>query len=385
MTADLAEPLDLAQVLMRAPSVTPADLGALDALQAALEALGFACTRLPFGEVDNLYARLGTQGPNLCYAGHTDVVPPGDLARWSVDPFAPVIRDGMLIGRGAADMKASIACFVAAVARHLDRHGPPKGSLSLLITGDEEGPAINGTRKVLEALAARGERLDHCIVGEPTSSKTFGDMIKNGRRGSLNGVITVRGKQGHVAYPDRVANPIPPLIRFLSAITARRLDHGSPGFQPSNLEVTSIDVGNPADNVIPETATAKFNIRFNTAHTGASLSAWLEAERAAAQAGFAGSFDLAIRVSGESFFTEPGPFTDLVQAAVLAETGRTPELSTTGGTSDARFIKDHCPVVEFGLVGQTMHQIDERVAVDDVEALTRVFGRVIETYFERFG
>lgn len=380
----LADPLSLAQTLMAKPSVTPADFGALDTLQAALTALGFTCKRYRFAEVDNLYARLGEGAPNLCFAGHTDVVPVGDLAAWTSDPFAPAIRNGHLFGRGAADMKAAIACFVAAVARHLDAHGRPPGALSFLITGDEEGPAINGTKKLLEAITAEGERLSHCIVGEPTNPRAIGDMIKNGRRGSLNCKVVARGVQGHVAYPDKAANPIRPLLAFLGAVQARLLDEGTPGFQPSNLEITTIDVGNTASNVIPAEARASLNIRFNTAHTGAALSAWLESERAKAAADFRGALSLDIHVSGESFLTPPGPFTDLIQDACEAVTSRRPVLSTTGGTSDARFIKDYCPVADFGLVGATMHQVDENVAVDDIETLTRIYEALISGYFTRF-
>jgi succinyl-diaminopimelate desuccinylase len=383
-SARVPDPVELARDLIRIPSVTPADLGALDLLQGQLEALGFAVRRYRFGEVDNLYARLGTKGPNLCFAGHTDVVPTGEVARWSGGPFDARVEGGMLWGRGAADMKGGIAAFVAAVASYLDGHGAPAGSISFLITGDEEGPAINGTKKLLAAIAAEGEVLDHCVVGEPTNPQAIGDMIKNGRRGSLNCWVTATGVQGHVAYPDRAANPVRPLLKFLTAVQEHVLDDGADGFQPSNLEVVTVDVGNPATNVIPEVARARFNIRFNTRHTGASLGAWLEAERARAAAGFGGTLALDIQVSGEAFFTEPGPFTDLVQEACEAVTGRRPHLSTTGGTSDARFIKDHCPVCEFGLVGATMHQIDERVAVADIHTLAAIYRTLIQSYFERF-
>jgi succinyl-diaminopimelate desuccinylase len=375
------DPVELARDLIRIPSVTPADLGALDLVQRQLEALGFRCQRHVFGAVDNLYARLGTAAPNLCFAGHTDVVPVGDAASWDSGPFEAALAGGMLVGRGAADMKGGIAAFIAAVGQYLEAHGPPPGSLSFLITGDEEGPAIDGTKKLLAAIAAEGEVLDHCIVGEPTNPHALGDMIKNGRRGSLNCTITATGRQGHVAYPDRAANPVRPLVRLLQALQSHVLDEGAPGFQPSNLEVVTVDVGNPATNVIPERATARFNIRFNTAHTGASLSAWLEAERARAAEGFGGTLSLDIHVSGEAFFTEPGPFTTLVQDACETITGRRPELSTTGGTSDARFIKDYCPVCEFGLVGATMHQVNEQVAVADIATLTAIYRELIGRYF----
>lgn len=381
-TAGAIDPVALAQELIRIPSVTPADLGALDVLQRTLEQLGFACRRFVFEDVDNLYARLGSAAPNLCFAGHTDVVPTGDATRWRVDPFAGVIESGVLIGRGAADMKGGIAAWVAAVAAYLDRHGPPKGSLSFLITGDEEGIAINGTKKLLAAITADGEVLDHCLVGEPTNPEIMGTMIKNGRRGSLNCTLTVTGIQGHVAYPHQAANPVRPLIAVLDRLMGHELDDGAPGFQPSNLEVVTVDVGNPASNVIPETATARFNIRFNTMHTGASLSHWIESVVAEVNAVHPRcTITPAIMVSGEAFFTEPSSFTDLIQRAVRDVTGIDPELSTTGGTSDARFIKDYCPVVEFGLVGATMHKIDERVAVADIETLAAIYGRVIEGYF----
>jgi len=382
--SSLLDPLPLAQALIRAPSVTPVDAGALDTLSAALESLGFRVWRWTFGEVPNLYARLGTQGPNFCFAGHTDVVPPGDSAAWSTNPFAATIADGVLTGRGAADMKSAIAAFVCAVARGQQSQSALPASVSLLITGDEEGPAVDGTKRLLQAITDEGETLDHCLVGEPTNPSFLGETIKNGRRGSLNATLKVRGVQGHVAYPERAANPIRPLTAFLSAVQARVLDTGAPGFQPSNLEVTTVDVGNPTMNLIPAEASARINIRFNTAHTGASLSAWLNEECAKAASDFSGSLDLDIRVSGEAFFTEPGPFTDLLQDAVEASIGKRPELTTFGGTSDARFIKDYCPVAEFGLVGATMHQVDEHVDVADIEALTTIYERVLALYAERF-
>jgi len=382
--ASLIDPIALSQDLIRRPSVTPADAGAMEVVRGALERLGFTCRRMRFGEIENLYARWGKTGPNLCFAGHTDVVPAGDEGAWTRDPFSAAIEDGVLIGRGAADMKSAIAAFVAAAGEAI-AEGAAKGSLSLLITGDEEGIAEDGTRAVVEALAAEGEIIDHCVVGEPTSSVRLGDMIKNGRRGSLNAEIVVEGVQGHVAYPQRAANPIAPMIRLLSALQSRVLDEGHEGFQPSNLEVTSVDVGNPAANVIPARATARLNIRFNPAHSGASLRQWLEAEARAAGEGFDGVVRLDARISGEAFLTAPGRFTDVVAGAIAAETGLTPELSTTGGTSDARFIRSLCPVVEFGLVGATMHKVDEQVAVADVVALARVYRRIIGDYFAAFG
>jgi succinyl-diaminopimelate desuccinylase len=379
----LIDPIDLACDLIRKPSVTPADMGALDIVEEALKKLGFWVKRYQFEDIDNLYARLGDTAPNFCFAGHTDVVPTGDVSKWSVDPFEAALRDGVLIGRGAADMKGGIAAFIAATARYLAAKGSPKGSISFLITGDEEGIAINGTKKLLAAITAQGQVLDHCLVGEPTNPDAMGDMLKNGRRGSLNCKVTVTGVQGHVAYPHKAANPVRAMISFLDAIQSHQLDTGTHGFQPSNLEVVTIDVGNPTSNVIPETATARFNIRFNTAHTSASLSEWLLAQAARLNEGFKGKIDLDIMVSGESFFTQPGILTDVVQNACEAVTGRRPELSTTGGTSDARFIKDFCPVCEFGLVGATMHQVNERVNVADIETLTQIYERVLGDYFER--
>lgn len=383
MTAAILDPIHLACDLIRKPSVTPADLGALDVVQAGLEAMGFRVRRYLFEDIDNLYARYGDQRPNFCFAGHTDVVPTGDLAQWQVDPFEAALKDGFLIGRGAADMKGGIAAFLAAVGRFLAKNPKPAGSISLLITGDEEGIALNGTKRLLQAITEEGEILDHCLVGEPTNPDAMGDMIKNGRRGSLNCTITVTGVQGHVAYPHKAANPVRVLIDMLHRLQTHPLDQGAPGFQPSNLEVVTVDVGNPASNIIPEKATARFNIRFNTAHSGASLTEWLQAEAATAQDGFAGRVDLAIMVSGEAFFTPPGLLTDLIQDACAQVTGRRPELSTTGGTSDARFIKDYCPVCEFGLVGATMHQINERVATADIETLTQIYETVLQGYFAK--
>lgn len=376
------DPIALAQALIRCPSVTPADAGALDVLQATLQNLGFVCHRLPFGEgaarVDNLYARLGTARPHFCFAGHTDVVPVGNLAEWTVDPFAAVIENGMLFGRGAADMKGAIAAFAVAVDGFVRQHGQAPGSISLLITGDEEGVAENGTVKMLEWLEERGEIIDHCVVGEPTNPARLGDMIKIGRRGSLNAALTVMGARGHVAYPHLADNPIPRLLDTLRALQSHRLDDGTAHFDPSNLEITSVDVGNAATNVIPATATARLNIRFNDLHTGASLSQWIRDVCAA----HAGAHEVNIHVSGEAFLTQPGFLSDLVAAAVHDVTGRTPELSTTGGTSDSRFIKNMCPVLDFGLVGKTMHKADERAALADIQNLTLIYRRVLERYFD---
>jgi succinyl-diaminopimelate desuccinylase len=376
------DPVALAQALVRRPSVTPADAGAMDVLEGTLAGLGFSCRRMRFGEIENLYARLGDRSPNLCFAGHTDVVPVGDLAAWSVDPFEARIDDGVLIGRGAVDMKSAIAAFIAAAA---DVLGDLKGSLSLLITGDEEGHATHGTKAVVQALKAEGEAIDHCIVGEPSSAAKLGDMIKIGRRGSLNAYLTVEGEQGHVAYPDRAANPLPPLIRLLAALQSRCLDEGYPEFQPSNLEVTTIDVGNPATNVIPRMAKARLNIRFNPNHTGATLGAWIEKEAAKAGEGFSGTVKTRIEISGEAFLTERSPFVDLAASAAQTVTGLSPELSTTGGTSDARFIRELCPVVELGLVGATMHAVDERAPVAEILQLTDVYRELIRRYFAKFG
>ena len=379
------DPVELAKALIRRPSVTPRDEGAMDVVQQALEALGFSCRRMRFGEIENLYARLGTTGPNLCFAGHTDVVPPGEADDWSSGPFDGEVREGVLYGRGAADMKGAIAAFIAAVSG-LIAAGPPKGSLSLLITGDEEGVATDGTRKVVEALMAQGEAIDACVVGEPSSAETLGDMIKIGRRGSLNAEVWAYGRQGHVAYPHRAANPMRPLIRLLDRLQAHRLDDGYPEFQPSNLEVTTLDVGNPATNVIPARAAARLNIRFNPAHTSATLIDWLDAERASAEADFPGvKLEIKVHVSGEAFLTEPGPFVQTVVEACEATLGRRPELSTTGGTSDARFICRMCPVLELGLVGKSMHGIDEHVPEQDLRDLARLYEAVIEGYFARFG
>ncbi len=376
--------LALAQALIRRPSVTPADAGCMSVLEEALKSIGFSCRRMKFGEIENLYARLGDASPNLCFAGHTDVVPVGDAAGWSHDPFAATVEDGWLIGRGAADMKSAIAAFAAAAGRAGAR-GLVKGSLSFLITGDEEGVAIDGTGPVVEALMAQGEGVDHCVLGEPTSSARLGDQLKIGRRGSLNAVITVEGKQGHVAYPHLALNPLPTLIRLLDVLQSRVLDEGYPRFPASNLEVTTIDVGNPTTNVIPGKAAARLNIRFNPAHDGDSLIAWLEEECRLAGEGFDGKIELAPKLTGNAFITEPGDFVDVCAGAIADVTGQAPELATTGGISDARFIRKLCPVVELGLVGATMHMVDETVPVADIEALSAIYERLIERYFSAFG
>lgn len=381
------DPVELTQTLIRRPSVTPADAGAMDVLQRVLEGLGFTCRRMPFegpgGEgvharIENLYARRGTASPNLCFAGHTDVVPTGAADGWSADPFLAEVRDGVLFGRGAVDMKGGIAAWVSAVSAVLSE-GEPSGSLSFLITGDEEGPALHGTKRVVETLIAEGEVVDACVVGEPSSQGILGDMIKIGRRGSLNTWITVKGKQGHVAYPQRAANPAPVLVKLLSALDAHALDNGYEAFQPSNLEITTIDIGNPATNVIPAEARARLNIRFNPGHSGDSLIAWLNAEAARVEAETGLTITLEHMCSGEAFLTPQGSFVTAVQDAVEAELGVRPEASTTGGTSDARFIRALCPVLELGLVGVTMHQFDERVPTAEIEALAGVYRRVIES------
>ena len=374
---------DLAGRLIRCPSVTPADGGALDVLQESLGQLGFSCHRLPFSEpgaadVDNLYARLGEGRPNFCFAGHTDVVPIGDTGQWQNDPFAGQVVDGALYGRGAADMKGAIACFVSAVASFLGGSGGTwNGSISLLITGDEEGPAINGTKKVLRWMADNDEAIDVCLVGEPTNPENVGDMVKIGRRGSMVGRLRVDGTQGHAAYPHLADNPIPRLVAMLRALTETSLDEGTDQFQPSTIAVTSVDVGNPATNVIPAAARATFNVRFNDIHTGASIEAWLREQFDRV----GGSYELEVSVSGEAFLTKPGKFSEVVAGAIERVLDVKPELSTSGGTSDARFIKDYAEVAEFGLVGRTMHKVNECIAVSDLAKLTETYTAILEDFF----
>jgi succinyl-diaminopimelate desuccinylase len=382
--ATAIDPVALTRELIRCPSVTPAEGGALDLLQRVLTELGFTCHRLPFSEpgtpdVDNLYARIGSGKPHFCFAGHSDVVPVGERKAWSIEPFAAEIVDGTIYGRGASDMKGAIAAFVAAAAGCLAER--PKGSISLLITGDEEGPSINGTEKVLKWMAAHGEIPDVCVVGEPTNPLELGEMIKHGRRGSLTGHLTVMGAQGHVAYPQLADNPIPRLAKMLVAITGEPLDRGTNAFQPSNLEVTTVDVGNPTTNVIPAKATATFNIRFNTEWTPERLIGWLRAKFDS----IGGAYEFKPVPNSRPFLTEPGAFTDLLVDAIYQVTGKRAELSTTGGTSDARFIKDYCLVAEFGLIGQTMHKVDERTRVEDVLALARIYRAVLERFFATWG
>jgi len=375
------DPAALAAELIRRPSVTPKDEGALDIVAGYLEDLGFTCHRLMFDGSDaivNLYARLGGGQPNLCFAGHTDVVPPGARDTWSFDPFSASLRDGALWGRGAVDMKGAIAAFIAAAERWLaERSSGFTGSISLLITGDEEGAGLNGTKKVLEWLTARGETLDACLVGEPTSAIALGDMIKIGRRGSLTGRLTVHGVQGHTAYPHLADNAAHRLVMMLHALTTAELDRGSAQFQPSTLQVSTIDIGNPAANVIPAGARAVFNIRFSDRWTGETLKQWL-VERLDA---VGGHYALDVTVSGESFLVAPGIVSEPLAEAIRRVTGRTPELSTTGGTSDARFIHAYCPVAEFGLVGQTMHKADERVDLADLAALTEIYRTFLDLFF----
>lgn len=378
--------VDLAQRLIRCRSVTPEDGGALPLLAEALAAAGFTTSLVSFAEpgqadVLNLYARLGTAAPCLVFAGHTDVVPPGDPAGWAHDPFGGAIADGRLYGRGACDMKGGVAAFAAAAMAFADRRRGFHGSIALLITGDEEGPAVNGTVKLLAWAAARGEVFDACIVGEPTNPARLGDMIKNGRRGSLTGDLVVHGRQGHVAYPDRADNPIPHMMRLLDALTGRPLDDGTPHFDPSNLEVVTVDTGNPAANVIPAEARARFNIRFNDRWTPAALEAEIGARLA--QAAGDARFTLSVQpCNALAFLTKPGPFTALVTDAVEATTGRRPDLSTSGGTSDARFIAPVCPVVEFGLVGETMHAVDESVEIADIDLLCEIYDDILQRYFQ---
>src|ERR1700733_7197607 len=384
MTAD---PVAIARDLLRCRSVTPEDGGALAYLQDVLSKAGFTVHRMTFAEpgtapIDNLYARIGTEKPNLVFAGHTDVVPPGDEATWHHPPFGGEIAGDKIYGRGAVDMKGGIACFVAAALDHLAANGgqPKRGSISLLITGDEESVAVNGTVKLLKWAAERGETFDHCILGEPSNVETLGDTIKAGRRGSLNGTLIVSGRQGHVAYPDRADNPIRGLVTLITALQTP-LDEGSAQFAPSNLEFTSIDVGNPTVNLIPGEARARFNIRYNDRHTQAAIKALIEQRAMIAAAGRVRyAFDWPPS-NADVFVTKPGPFTDLAISAIAEVTGRKPKLSTTGGTSDARFIKDYCPVLEFGLIGQTMHQVDECAPIADLVTLTAVYRRIIEKYF----
>jgi succinyl-diaminopimelate desuccinylase len=384
---DSVSALSIARDLLRCPSVTPADAGALGVLENVLNGAGFEVHRVSFSEpgaadIDNLYARIGSGAPHITFAGHTDVVPPGDEGAWTHGAFAGEVRDGFLYGRGAVDMKGGIACSVAAALDYLAANGGrPKGSISFLITGDEEDVAVNGTIKLLQWAAARGEKFDHCVLGEPSNVEELGDCIKVGRRGSLSGTLYVDGVQGHVAYPHRASNPVPDIAALIVALSNESLDRGSAHFQPSNIEFTSVDVGNTASNVIPAQARAKFNIRFNDHHSRESLRALIEARMTKAAGNRIRARIVWEPSNADVFVTKPGAFTDLVVAAIEEVTGRKPDLNTGGGTSDARFITRYCPVIEFGLVGQTMHQVDERTAIADLEKLTKIYRGVLDRYF----
>lgn len=386
--AHVLDPVALTQALIRRPSVTPKDEGAIEVVADAARAIGFTCTRLDFGAPDrpviaNLFAKIGDGAPHFCFAGHTDVVPPGPLSDWGCDPFAGALRDGLVIGRGAADMKGAIACFLSAAQAFVAHtKGGKFGTISLLITGDEEGKAIDGTVKVLEWMAANDEIPDYCLVGEPTSDAAVGDTIKIGRRGSMTGRLTIKGRQGHVAYPHLADNAVPKLMNVLQRLTARRFNDRTARFDPSNLEVVQVEAFAGATNVIPGEARAAFNIRFNPTHTGAELAEWAQAEVAAAMQGQTAEARLDINISGEPFLTEPGLFSDVVARAVQTAAGVKPVLSTTGGTSDARFISRFCPVVELGLCNATMHQANEAVPVDDLKSLTRIYEAVLAGFFE---
>ena len=380
------DPVEILHALIRCPSVTPKDEGALGVLETLLNTAGFTCHHLVFKQegtqdIDNLFARIGNSTPHLCFAGHTDVVPAGDEKDWTHPPFAAEIHHGQIYGRGATDMKGSVAAFTAAAIDYVNEQGPDKGSISFLITGDEEGPAINGTVKVLEWMKKFGHVPDHCLVGEPSCVDQLGDTIKIGRRGSLSFAVTVEGKQGHVAYPEKTDNPVHKLSRFVDRISSTKLDNGNNAFGPSSLAVTTFDVGNTATNVVPNRATAKFNIRYSTEHNYASLRAWVDGHIAYVRKELGGNWIISSNEGAEAFITEPGAFVGLVQDAVEAETGLLPKLSTSGGTSDARFIKDYCPVLEFGPTNATIHQVDERIDIEELKATTRIYRRIIDAYF----
>jgi len=389
LAPSVTDVIELTRALVRCESVTPVEAGALQLLERSLEPLGFRCERMDFtqsgtADVANLYARIGTGGRHFCFAGHSDVVPVGDLSSWTIGPFSAELSGGYLFGRGAADMKGAIAAFTDAVARFLALRGRDfGGSISLLITGDEEGPAVNGTIKMLRRLAERNELIDACVVGEPTSSKRLGDMMKIGRRGSMTVDVTVRGVQGHVAYPERLDNAIHRLSAMIEALVREPIDKGSTHFQPTSLQFTTVDVGNPATNIAPGVAKARFNVRFNDLWTSKTLLAHLQerVERTNAALGGNGIVEYKVEVSGESFYTPPGPLSDLVAGAIRDVTGVEAELSTTGGTSDARFICNYCPVLEFGLVGESMHKVDEKSAIADLRTLARVYETVLDRYF----
>jgi len=380
------DPVEIAQALIRCSSVTPLDEGALSILESLFTKSGFTCHRLVFKQegtpdIDNLFARIGNTGPHLCFAGHTDVVPVGDAKDWKHPPFAAEIHKGQIYGRGATDMKGSVAAFTAAAMDYVNEQGSDAGSISFLITGDEEGPAINGTVKVLEWMKKFGHVPDHCLVGEPSCVDQLGDTIKIGRRGSLSFTVTVEGKQGHVAYPEKTDNPVHKLSRFVDRISSAKLDNGNNQFGPSTLAVTTFDVDNKATNVVPARATAKFNIRYSTVHTYETLRSWVDSQISAVKNELGGHWIVSSNEGAEAFITEPGAFVGMVQDAVEQETGLLPKLSTTGGTSDARFIKNYCPVLEFGPTNATIHQVDERIDVEELKATTRIYKRIIESYF----
>jgi len=387
MPAHLHDPVALTQALVRCPSVTPEEGGALTLLEDVLRPAGFSCHRMTVTEtgtpdVENLYARFGRGQPNLCFAGHTDVVPVGDATAWTRPPFGAEIHDGVLYGRGAVDMKGAIACFAAAALRYIAKHGQkPDFSISFLITGDEEGPSINGTMKVLDWMRDNGERIDACVVGEPSNPNALGDEIKIGRRGSLSGELIVHGKQGHAAYPHMAENPIPKLARLIDRLSSTPLDTGTPDFEASSLQVTVISAPNTATNVIPREARAKFNIRYNDLWRRPKVEAWVREQLALAAKDVSARFDVTFSGTGDVFLTKPGPLVETMRRAVADLTGRSPALTTNGGTSDARFIQAYCPVIEFGLVNETIHAIDERCPVSDLVKLTDIYERFIEGYF----
>ena len=378
------DPVSLTADLVRCPSVTPEEGGAIDLLEQLLEKNGFSCTRIVRGQVSNLFAKWGTRrnGRVFGFNGHTDVVPVGDLSSWTVDPFGAEIKEGYLYGRGATDMKSGVAAFVASAIDFVNNK-PPDGSIVITITGDEEGEAVDGTVAILDWMKQNGEKIDHCLVGEPTSPSQMGEMMKIGRRGSMNAKITAKGTQGHSAYPDRANNPIVAMVKLLDKLVSHQLDVGTEHFDPSTLAITSVDTGNKASNVIPAVTKAAVNIRFNDSHSGSSLVSWLKDEIEKVSAEYGIKFETDFKISGESFITPPGELSDLISEAVKKELGVTPKLSTTGGTSDARFIKDMCPVTEFGLVGKTMHAVDEKVETKQINQLKEIYTRILEAYFEK--
>lgn len=379
---DQIDPVELTRELVRCPSVTPEEGGALDLLEALLDTHGFDCTRVDRGDASNLFARWGGKGEARTFGfnGHTDVVPIGNRDDWSVDPFGAELRDGTIYGRGAADMKSGVAAFAAAAIDFVSQT-PPDGAVILAITGDEEGDAVDGTTALLDWMAENGEAMSHCLVGEPTCPTTMGEMMKIGRRGSMTAWFTVTGVQGHSAYLDRARNPLPAMARLMDRLSSHALDTGTDHFDPSTLAVVTIDTGNPANNVIPAECRSTVNLRFNDLHSGATLTEWMQSEADRVAHEFGVGVDMKVKISGESFITPPGELSDLVASSVEAVTGRRPELSTTGGTSDARFVKNHCPVVEFGLVGQTMHKVDECVEVEHIRTLKSVYSRILADYF----